>query len=1058
VIENSYLYNFYIEVIEEDFAWNRTVYSVILTKDIFNNANGLDLPIFEVNYTNNKNLNNSDIFYLNENDLTQGTNGYTSRLNSIYSFNLNNIKYNLDAGINLYYLVKINDEIYVNSPYNTEKYYKLEDFKDFETSTKYNLVDISKLSASDRAQDILIYNVSKYGNITLSVYVLNKALEFKSLSEYKNSLEYEGIAIKLPKEGHTNPIYPTNLLITPHITGVNINPIEINLFNNLDNINQETIKALNETYNNISNNNSYNITFALENTLTEKYLLVEFKSNYLKSNNYFIYTVKDNFDETGILNHIYGQMEITNPIKAENGIIIEGYNNNLEYTYYSSNVITFKYNSILYTKADIIINGNTFEIDTSIIPSQKPDANKFLEVTIENDIVIIKLKPEIIDFSENSYGGVRNFKVNLYLNKDFKENKIQTIDETYYFTIFNKIPKFSLINEDGIDITSIIGQSLTSSKNATLNYFDEDLGYPFEIRVVNPELESIKLTESFTTTINGQYRIIIDYLGYIKGLNVILDFEINDSADFKYSVVKINDDGTKTEINPTGSAFSYSDGITKSYIDTHYIVNGDYDIIVNKSINLTKEEGKQNVGMYTKIYNIYPDYSNPSDFNTTFYSIQIAITKIPETITLLSTSDFVQIDSAGTNASLTKNNSTSITASTSTKESYDLGKKIAWKKYHLIPENKIIPTVYYNEIGREIYPEITEINDMYVINLVKSGIYYIKFSDLAGNTHYFGSSKHTEYYTIKYVSSVIFEINDDTPINYAVYNNDVKISIPQNTLNYYDSNAKPTIYVELNGKMHLIETNNTYEWHFSEKGLYKVWFSTKIGGEVVYEYPTYFTILSANESKTNFYYNSTENYYIEEVKLNGKSVYSKLNNINNGDQILVNNKYFLKELNLSLNDVKTGAGIWDITINTNNEFNQKFSFTVWLNSAKIPLIISHKNGSKTTKTIKINFLTENLLAQAGDCIIKITGEKNLYITKDLFNQGKLQSSYEFKLTEPYTYYIEVTTVSGFLLYSSCIEKTEPLNSISIVIIVVASLLVIAGTVVFIRLRKKLKVK
>ena len=45
----------------------------------------------------------------------------------------------------------------------------------------------------------------------------------------------------------------------------------------------------------------------------------------------------------------------------------------------------------------------------------------------------------------------------------------------------------------------------------------------------------------------------------------------------------------------------------------------------------------------------------------------------------------------------------------------------------------------------------------------------------------FGEFKDNEYFTLQYLSSTIFKINDQTPINYSYYNSAVKVNIPKAT-------------------------------------------------------------------------------------------------------------------------------------------------------------------------------------------------------------------------------------------------------------------------------------
>jgi len=189
--------------------------------------------------------------------------------------------------------------------------------------------------------------------------------------------------------------------------------------------------------------------------------------------------------------------------------------------------------------------------------------------------------------------------------------------------------------------------------------------------------------------------------------------------------------------------------------------------------------------------------------------------------------------------------------------------------------------------------------------------------------------------------------------------------------------------------------------------------------------------------------------------LNGISVNDKLANSNTGNMYDMNH---LKDIALHKYDLKTGQGKYTFVINTNNEFGQKFEFTIWINDATVPIIISENSGTVTTNNIKIIFNTKNMLEDAGDCILKITGYEDFVLTKEKLDNKQLNPNYEIVLTTSRNYSIEVTTLSGQLLFSSYVVKNDPLNTISILIIVIVVALLVVGLIIFIKMRKKLKVK
>ena len=120
--------------------------------------------------------------------------------------------------------------------------------------------------------------------------------------------------------------------------------------------------------------------------------------------------------------------------------------------------------------------------------------------------------------------------------------------------------------------------------------------------------------------------------------------------------------------------------------------------------------------------------------------------------------------------------------------------------------------------------------------------------------------------------------------------------------------------------------------------------------------------------------------------------------------------------------------------------------------------MSINNGESTTDNIIVKFNTSNLLDSAGDCIVKVTGLNGLVLTKEKLAAGDLKDIYTITIANTGGYYIEVTTISGQLLYTYYVVKAEPLNAVSIIIIVVSVVLVVAGSVVFVMMSRKMKIR
>ena len=1038
----------YIEIVEEDYAGNRTVYTVFVT-----DLKGDEGAIKYKALTSSSKDNEIEIKY-SDLQKNQGTNFETSiDIRSKHSLNLEEVNLlNAKAYLNdkYYQLISVNGEMFVKTPFSDEYFYKVSEFTSTENSPRYTLKDLTSLKSNSFAQNIIIYSVPIFGKITLNAYVLNKTLEYSTLSSFENDESKEGITVKLPGESSdTNIIYCEELTIKCVIGG-NTSTIVVN---------NETKHYFKEEQE-IFKSDSFEISY-VSGLNNSKYFKLEITRN-INKNDYFVYTLIDNFGDVSKIYHIFGQIDIKEPITSEENIV-SSYDEQGTYIHYSSSDITYKYDSTIYsgdttvtvtnqgTTYSYIITKNGSTITVTENNSTVENYTIFFECELINgSIMALKLKASKIDFASGALGSNLKFTVKLTLNDDFKtDGENENIEKT--FVTYNKVPKITLLGANDDDVTYILGNKGIYTNKIKVNIENTVLDFPYEVYIITPSNLSILLTEEYTAEENGTYYLVINYLGDISGVSKKLAFTIKNSSDFKFSVMKINSDGSYSEIERTGNPYSYDKQNGTIIEQNHYITNANYTILLNESLNLVCDR-VETVDEYTSIYVIHTDYNIQTA--TEYYSCRIAVTKIPETNSIFNEKGFIKYETDGSSVDLVKLSSD--VSSVFTKTGFEQGKKLAWSKYYLIPENKINVTVYYNEIDKALFtPEIVENDNLYTTTLKSSGIYFFKFSDLAGNVHFFGTYKEQEYFSMQYLSSVIFEVNEESPINYAIYDREVAVSVPLHTLNLYDSNARPVINVEFNGKPLDVKTTNSYSWTFTKEGLYKIWFTAKIGGETIYEAPTYFTILSSEESRLSFSFISYENCYIEDILRNGTSIYSKLANANSGN--LYNNKY-LKDVIIHINDIKTGAGVYTFVVNANNEFGQKYTFTIWINNPNVPIIISHESGTTTDKNITITFTSSNVLNEVGDCILKITGQEDIYITKELLESGTLSELNEIVLSQSREYYIEVTTLSGQLLFSSYINKVEPLNTVSIILITTACVVAVAGVVLFLLLRKKMRIK
>lgn len=1041
--------NKYIELVEEDFAGNRTVYCIYLT----------DLQLNSESENAYYKLRDFEYEKISSNMMSQTPkpekiNPYLSEnvsvdLYSKLSFNLSNISNLINFGTESYYsVVTVNNLIYVKSPYSNNLYYKLNNFESFETSEGLTLKQITTLKPNSNVQNIKINNIPYFGSINLNVYVVNKVISVYTLSQITSNPKDEGILIEYPSTVEANKLYINKLEIFSYIKN-HANGTYSKSNNLLSSLNISEVLLDTEL-----KQTNYGI-FELSNLTYKgkKYLQIKFTNTYMQANysteDYFIYNYEDNYGDKFSIAHICGYTDILNPISSKNGVIVESYNNLGQIVNYCTENITFTYNSTMYSSLKITNGLNIFTITNNTVKDASGKTlddtaySQYFTFTYRLGNIIVEFKASEYNFKNNQTGDMLSYNLELEPNSNFNIDS-----KTYNICLYNKIPNITLLNKDGVNITHILGNNEVYTGNVYVNYNKIKLDFEYDTTLVLPDKTVVALNNVYSATESGEYSIVINYyIGEISGLSKTIKFTISDNENFIFMVMKIMPDGTKQEVKSTGKEFTIETGYNNYDIyNIHYIVNGDYEIITNEYYNLKYTKTILSDG-YTTAYNIYTDPN--AETTTQYISYNIAVTQIPSIDKIFNENEFSYYTSTGENKDLTT--SRYLLTSVETKSSYDKGLTISWAKYNIIKENLVNIKVYYNDFNTEYAPKVSEYSDKFTATFKLSGIYYIKFIDIAGNTHMFGEFKDNEYFTLQYLSSAIFKINDQTPINYSFYNESVKINIPKDTLSYYDSNSRPIINVELNGVKLEISSNKDYEWTFDQIGTYKVWFTSKINNVSIYENPIYFTILSSDESRSSFTYSSYADYFIEDILYNGVSVLSKLANANNGT--VYNDKY-LKNLTIYKYDIKTGQGYWTFKINTNNEFGQKFDFTVWINDPDVPVDVSIGQGESTTDVITVKFNTENMLKEVGECIVKINGFDDFILTKD----ANLPLIYEKEIKNSGDYTVQVLSLSGELLYSTYFTKTEPLNAVSITLIVVSVILVVGGSIVFFLLRKRMKIR
>ncbi len=551
--------------------------------------------------------------------------------------------------------------------------------------------------------------------------------------------------------------------------------------------------------------------------------------------------------------------------------------------------------------------------------------------------------------------------------------------------------------------------------------------------------------------------------------------------------VELSRNGQTTIIDKSGQTYYSASGM--QYVN-HYLVNIPYSDHEQIEIRCNQEQDIQPVlyatlddgaGVYTEIWTISNTGTTTGspEFNT-----RIAITYIPPSNNFVE--EFYVSNLNGVIDNQNMINSSSYTLAVPEAYTSVDRMELRWSKYYGLVQNEIQIEIVKD--GMAFEPVIYSTTDYFYTYLTYSGKYLIRLYDLSGNVQRFniGSTGQTEQFTLIFLKDVPFTVtytNPETgesettlPIKQAVYNGSVTLNIDSSTRSeFYMLSGYPTISVLKNGEAYDggFRENET-AFTFEEAGYYEITFTatsnqTDVG---VLRQETYqFTILNAQEYKISYVYNQYSNYYVERVLKDGQDITQDLIRTLDTPTINVGGTTYLAQLPLSYLDEKTGVGTYLITVNSNNQMLQSssetnaitsFTFQVIINQGTAPIRISISEGASTTSEISVTYNLANIFAEMGECTIRVVSYSDQGVMANLITPIQVTSESTGEGNIPIatrgTYYVQIVSPSGNLLFSYKVIKNDPMNAATIIIIVVAVVVVLIVLLLIFKLRKRISVK
>lgn len=729
-----------------------------------------------------------------------------------------------------------------------------------------------------------------------------------------------------------------------------------------------------------------------------------------------------NFSTTQYFFYIHGQKQIEEEVTGDDLITTDA-----EFDYVSSHDVSFTYNNLLY---NVVVG---FGAQSYV--------NEYVE-NVDGSLTTLTLKAAPFTYSKGGkyVGENRTFTLTIrsLINSAGSE---QESDRIIKVNINNILPQLNLYNDYGEEQNVLFSGGITR-QDVIVKFEAEDIEY---IVTICKKGEAVKneITSGYKASDYGTYEITCSLVGG-RTASYTKYFTITQTELSVYAVItKDNEADENFEFLEPAKNYYEFNGRTLPY----YITNKPYVAIKTDSsldIKSSFTTIYSREGVVTRLYTI----SNTHAGNQNIYvNDQIVITIVPQTNKILT--NFYKVNSSGADVKIQdlvsdKEIMTSVNKGTGAIENVRGNEQVTlrWDSYHLEPNNKILVTYKFED---QLIFEKREISS---IVLSSSGKHTLIFEDMAGNINIFSQNiQQSNSFDFYFIRSVVFKINDKNPIDYAVYNGETKISIPDESLKFYDASSSPQIIVKRAGEKIEVEGKNRV-WTVSEPGFYEVSFLAKWLGEYILVESVHFSIINPTESRLAYEFMGVEKYEITSVLKGDEEIISRLGGKG------------IRSLSATLEDEKTGEGRYTVTVRAVRDDSNlpvlDFTFKFWLHQANPPIVVSVEQGTETKDVITVQFNVYNLYDEVGDCYIKIGNMDPIAVEGE--NLATMDELQKIDIKSRGDYFIQVYTKSGNLVYSYRVIKKDPLNTVTIVLICVGVAVLIALTIVFVKLRKRVKIR
>lgn len=691
--------------------------------------------------------------------------------------------------------------------------------------------------------------------------------------------------------------------------------------------------------------------------------------------------------------------------------------NNQTYTF-TSNDVDFVYQAtglnISISITDLATGRSLYSKDFGENIDTESDYFTYIRDSLSSNIITLRF------VAKRSLNNLVNIEVNSGTDVSTK----------FSFVMYTIFPQVILSDKNGSPI-----QNNITSKAVMLTWQNVDALFNPFVQIILPNGTVQTIESGYTVSAEGVYtvRCVNDIGPYVSNQIV---FTIQEYLISIYGVYQITASGQTVQLLPFTNSYAYTTmGGQELRISQYMFLSNDSSWERNISV-ICNEDKDLEYSIVEEFGNTRIYYVHGKDKGLYQIEIYFAVTRIPSLNVSTFTNFRINGDSTNQSAAF-YTDETTVTWNTNFADTSSMGHDIVYPNFFALDL-----TFNGTYVGRYTTG---------LLKLINSGIYTITIVDPVGQKHYFGSTANATAFSLTILTNVIYNVNGNAAIPYATYSDPVDFYVPM--LASYDYTPVVTIY--RNNALYSISPNSNGHYTISTPGSYKIVMKTSIERvlgttpkaqlEAVYQ----FNIVSPNEAIPSFDFAPIAGYeIISIIRLDSDT---DITADVRGENARITS--------LHIDPEGLGVGKYQITVQTQaNGYNpsQTYTFAIWVNNETVIITPSREWGSNSTAGFTLTINTASVYERIGECQIVVNGTTMLSINAS--NKDLVEPTVLNNFTAQGDYIVQLVSASGTVLQSYRLTIDEPLNTAAIILICVAVGVVVVLTVVFIIMRRRVKVR